>query len=220
MNFDDINTTLESKFTNYSFLSDQYGITINKKGKNPSGLSIGWIMDQNTLTLRNKIVALKRFDEVEDFLIPIMTKYKIGHGGFIQGLNGNSFIGTINREYTVEKIQEELTIDNLIHSLTQIQNLVEGVLEFTEIHFNNLYPTFASLKDDYFSLEFKELGSLINQPFPLRNSVIKYKYQASDYEEYIADLIPYYLENKDKKKRKHGTALIEIDKKLKSGNLA
>ncbi|MFL5745272.1 MAG: hypothetical protein ACJ751_11430 [Niastella sp.] len=77
------------------------GITLIAKD-NSKGFSFGLINYPGSFQVRENIYAIKRFEEVEAILQPLLKKYKMPQGDFEQGVYGVDFIGTIRKAMPIQ----------------------------------------------------------------------------------------------------------------------
>lgn len=207
----DFEQLIKHKLKDFKVTVNQYGITISSIESDPNGISIGWIKDSSVFSLRNKIVALKRFDEIEEFLQPISDKHQIGNGGFIQSLNGNTFVGTLQREYPSDLFfSEKLINSDSKESTISFLDKVVDTFVYLESDFFSKHSNLREWKETYNKIAFNELVPIVNQPFPLRNSIMKYLFDSQDREEYNSRVSKKLLESKDEFKVRLGKALLDI----------
>ncbi|MFL5745265.1 MAG: hypothetical protein ACJ751_11395, partial [Niastella sp.] len=126
--------------------------------------------------------AIKRFEEVETILQPVLTKLKIGQGDFEQNVYGVDFKGTIRKAVPIQGLAgvDASFIENMTYIDTENEAQILPVLTelkkatlVLENEFINKYQTLQQVYDAVQEMTPKERGEFISMPGPIRNLVIE-----------------------------------------------
>ncbi|MFL5745275.1 MAG: hypothetical protein ACJ751_11445 [Niastella sp.] len=152
------------------------GITLAAKD-NSKGFSFGLISSPGSFQVREKIFAMKRFEEVEAILQPLLKKYKMPQGDFEQGVYGVNFISTIKKAMPIQEIPgvDSSFIANRIHidsgneaQIRQILIEFKKAIEYQEEEFINRYKTLKQVYEAQEQMTPDERGVFFSEPGPIR----------------------------------------------------
>ncbi len=155
-------------------------ISITAKDKSRA-FCFGLTGSGGTFRVREKMYALKRFEEVEKILQPLLKKHKVGQGDFEMGVYGVDFKSTIKK---VALISETPDIDSdFIDTYTDIDtgdtvmirhvlNQFQKAMLFQEQEFINMYNTLQQVYEGLEQMTPRERGEFLGLPGPIRRLVI------------------------------------------------
>lgn len=158
------------------------GITLAAKN-NSKGFSFGLMNYPGSFRVRENIYAMKRFEEVEAILQPLMKKYKIPQFDFDEGVYGVSFIGTIRKAIPIQEIPgvDGSFIKNYTHietdneaQIRQILTEFKKAIVYLENEFINKYDSLQQVYDGLEKMAPKERGELFTNPGPIKELIIEY----------------------------------------------
>ena len=152
------------------------GITLAAKD-NSRGFCFGLISYPGSFRVREKIYAMKRFEEVEFILGPLLKKYEISQGDFEQGVYRVDFIGTIRKGILIKEIPgvDDSFIEDMtrfdVESELQIRMLLsvlKKAILFLEDEFINRYQTLQQVYEAQQQMTPAERGQFFMDPGPIR----------------------------------------------------
>ena len=152
------------------------GITFVAKD-NSKAFSFGLIGSSGSFRIREKVYAIKRFEEVEAILQPLFKKYKIGQGDFELGVYGVDFKGTIKKGMAMQEIAgvdagfiEDMT-DVDTGDETQIRQVLtefKKAVLYLENEFISRYNTLQQVYEAQEQMTPDERGDFFSNPGPIR----------------------------------------------------
>jgi hypothetical protein len=152
------------------------GITLIAKD-NSKAFYFGLISDSNSFRVRKNIYVIKRFQEIEIILQPLLKKYKLKQGDAEMKVYGVDFKGTIKKAMLIKNIA---AVDaSFIEDLTEIEDenephIRQVVTEFKkaivylEKEFISRYQTLQQVYKALEQMTPDEQGKFLLNPAPIR----------------------------------------------------
>ena len=159
------------------------GVTLIAKDKSHA-FCMGFTYYLTDFRFREKLIALKRFEEVEKLLQPILKKYKIGQGDFVLAVYDCGFFSTIKELIpfkNIPTINHSLISDSQDISLedeVQIENAlfeIKKAIDYAKIHFVDKYQTLYDVSEASEKMNPDERGEFFAPPGSFRELLIDYK---------------------------------------------
>ncbi len=159
------------------------GVTLIAKDKSHA-FCMGFTYYLTDFRFREKLIALKRFEEVEKLLQPILKKYKIGQGDFVLAVYDCGFFSTIKELIpfkNIPTINHSLISDSQDISPedeVQIENAlfeIKKAIDYAKIHFVDKYQTLYDVFEASEKMNPDERGEFFAPPGSFRELLIDYK---------------------------------------------
>jgi len=128
---------------------------------NSACIAIGLIAYPDVIKIQEGCSVMKKFDEVESVLLPVLSKHDINIGFWKSTIFKDFNIG--QHEFNKHDLRAVEAIFNEIKSLSYIQGT----------QFLNLFKKLDQVYEASERMEVKEMVNFISQPLPLRRMVIK-----------------------------------------------
>ncbi|MFL5745278.1 MAG: hypothetical protein ACJ751_11460 [Niastella sp.] len=152
------------------------GITLAAKD-NSKAFYIGLISDSCSFRVRENIYVIKRFQEVETILQPLLKKNKLKQGDAEMKVYGVDFKGTIKKAMPMKNIAavDASFIENMTdiddENESQIRQVLTGfkkAIEYLEDEFINRYNTLQQVYKALEQMTPDEQGKFLLTPAPIR----------------------------------------------------
>ena len=166
----------------YDFILENDGVYIYKKSTNIC-VVVGWINWHPEIQFRSKCIILRRIDEVENILQPILKKYNIAQAHY------NDFVGTIHEFIDLSKYDDFSSKINIENEF-ETEGIFKKLFELIESRIDPIQN--ESISDVFLKAEnmtIEEMVDFINQPLALRRMIFKYLTNSSDFEEFSENYI-------------------------------
>ncbi|WP_028667369.1 hypothetical protein [Runella zeae] len=159
------------------------GVTLIAKDKSHA-FCMGFTYYLTDFRFREKLIALKRFEEVEKLLQPILKKYKIGQGDFVLAVYDCGFFSTIKELIpfkNIPTINHSLISDSQDISLedeVQIENAlfeIKKAIDYAKIHFVDKYQTLNNVFEASEKMNEDQIAVFFANPTLLRKIIIDYR---------------------------------------------
>ncbi|MFL5745270.1 MAG: hypothetical protein ACJ751_11420 [Niastella sp.] len=160
----------------YQYKIYSNGITLAAKD-NSKAFCFGLISKSDYFRVRENIYAIKRFEEVESILQPLLKEYKISQGDFELGVYGVDFNGTIKRGMPMKDIAGVDTsfIEDMTHidsgndaQIRQVLTEFKKAIVYLEEEFINRFKTLQQVYKAQEQMTPDERGEFFMNPGPIR----------------------------------------------------
>ncbi|AYQ32161.1 hypothetical protein [Runella sp. SP2] len=158
------------------------GVTLIAKDKSHA-FCMGFTYYLTDFRFREKLIVLKRFEEVEKLLQPILKKYKIGQGDFVLAVYDCGFFSTIKELIpfkNIPTINHPLISDSQDISLedeVQIENAlfeIKKAIEYAKVHFVDKYQTINDVFEATKKMNEDQIADFFPPPGSLRKIMVSY----------------------------------------------
>ncbi|MFN3380706.1 MAG: hypothetical protein ACK41O_14720 [Runella zeae] len=159
------------------------GVTLIAKDKSHA-FCMGFTYYLTDFRFREKLIVLKRFEEVEKLLQPILKKYKIGQGDFVLAVYDCGFFSTIKElipfkniptiNYSLISDSQDISLEDEV----QIENAlfeIKKAIDYAKIHFIDKYQTLYDVSEASEKMNPDERGEFFAPPGSFRKLLINYK---------------------------------------------
>ncbi len=158
------------------------GVTLIAKDKSHA-FCMGFTYYLTDFRFREKLIVLKRFEEVEKLLQPILKKYKIGQGDFVLAVYDCGFFSTIKElipfkniptiNYTLVNDSQDINLEDEV----QIENAlleIKKAIDYAKLHFVDKYQTLNNVFEASEKMNPYEKGEFFSIPSAIRKVLIEF----------------------------------------------